>query len=155
MNGKRDVYDIDFTSTTRKAPLKDKIIHCLYGGYGFQVSWVIFGYYLVYFYTDVVGLSATVAGTIMLVARVADCFTDLWIGYMLDNVCYKWGRYRSWALFGVAPLFLLFVGVFTALPTDSTALKIGWAAICYGCFGSIGATFSFILQSTHIEPYLC
>lgn len=146
MNGKRDVYDIDFTSTTRKAPLKDKIIHCLYGGYGFQVSWVIFGYYLVYFYTDVVGLSATVAGTIMLVARVADCFTDLWIGYMLDNVCYKWGRYRSWALFGIAPLFLLFVGVFTALPTDSTALKIGWAAICYGCFGSIGATFSFMPQ---------
>lgn len=146
MDGRRDAYDIDFTSTTRKAPLKDKMIHCLYGGYGFQVSWVIFGYYLVYFYTDVVGLSATVAGTIMLVARFADCFTDLWIGYMLDNVCYRWGRYRSWALFGIAPLFLLFVGVFTALPTDSTALKIGWAAICYGCFGSIGATFSFMPQ---------
>lgn len=118
----------------------------MYGGYSFQVSWVIFGYYLVYFYTDVVGLSATVAGTIMLVARVADCFTDLWIGYMLDNACYRWGRYRSWAIFGIAPLFLLFLGVFTALPTDNEALKIGWAAICYGCFGSIGATFSFMPQ---------
>ena len=52
----------------------------MYGAYSFQVSWVIFGYYLVYFYTDVVGLSATVAGTIMLVARFADCFTDLWVG---------------------------------------------------------------------------
>lgn len=118
----------------------------MYGAYSFQVSWVIFGYYLVYFYTDVVGLSATVAGTIMLVARVADCFTDLWVGYMLDNVCYRWGRYRSWAIFGIAPLFLLFVGVFTALPTDSTGLKIAWAAICYGCFGAIGATFSFMPQ---------
>ena len=118
----------------------------MYGAYSFQVSWVIFGYYLVYFYTDVVGLSATVAGTIMLVARFADCFTDLWVGYMLDNVCYRWGRYRSWAIFGIVPLFLLFVGVFTALPTESTGLKIGWAAICYGCFGSIGATFSFMPQ---------
>lgn len=118
----------------------------MYGAYSFQVSWVIFGYYLVYFYTDVVGLSATVAGTIMLVARVADCFTDLWVGYMLDNVCYRWRRYRSWAIFGIAPLFLLFVGVFTALPTDSTGLKIAWAAICYGCFGAIGATFSFMPQ---------
>lgn len=146
VNEKRDPYDIDFTSTTAKVPWYDKVIHSMYGAYSFQVSWVIFGYYLVYFYTDVVGLSATVAGTIMLVARVADCFTDLWIGYMLDNACYRWGRYRSWALFGIAPLFLLFVGVFTALPTDNTALKIGWAAICYGCFGSIGATFSFMPQ---------
>ena len=118
----------------------------MYGAYSFQVSWAIFGYYLVYFYTDVVGLSGTVAGTIMLVARLADCFTDLWIGYMLDNVCYRWGRYRSWAIFGIAPLFFLFVGVFTALPTESTGLKIAWAAICYGCFGSIGATFSFMPQ---------
>ena len=124
MSQKRDPHDIDFTSTTAKVPWADKIIHSMYGAYSFQVSWVIFGYYLVYFYTDVVGLSATVAGTIMLVARVADCFTDLWVGYMLDNVCYRWGRYRSWAIFGIAPLFLLFVGVFTALPTDSTGLKI-------------------------------
>ncbi len=143
---KKDPYDIDFTSTTAKVPWYDKIIHSMYGAYSFQVSWVIFGYYLVYFYTDVVGLSATVAGTIMLVARFADCFTDLWVGYMLDNVCYRWGRYRSWALFGIAPLFLLFVGVFTALPTENTGLKIAWAAICYGCFGSIGATFSFMPQ---------
>lgn len=146
LNGKRDPYDIDFTSTTAKVPWYDKIIHSMYGAYSFQVSWAIFGYYLVYFYTDVVGLSATVAGTIMLVARFADCFTDLWIGYMLDNVCYRWGRYRSWAIFGIAPLFLLFVGVFTALPTESTGLKIAWAAVCYGCFGSIGATFSFMPQ---------
>lgn len=146
MGKKRDPYEIDFTSTTAKVPWYDKIIHSMYGAYSFQVSWVIFGYYLVYFYTDVVGLSATIAGTIMLVARVADCFTDLWVGYMLDNVCFRWGRYRSWALFGIAPLFLLFVGVFTALPTEYTAVKIGWAAICYGCFGSIGATFSFMPQ---------
>lgn len=146
MREKRDPYDIDFTSTSAKVPWKDKIIHSMYGAYSFQVSWAIFGYYLVYFYTDVVGLSATVAGTIMLVARFADCFTDLWVGYMLDNVCYRWGRYRSWAIFGIAPLFFLFVGVFTALPTESTGLKIAWAAICYGCFGSIGATFSFMPQ---------
>ena len=146
LDGKRDPYDIDFTSTTAKVPWYDKIIHSMYGAYSFNVSWVIFGYYLVYFYTDVVGLSATVSGSIMLFARVADCFTDLWVGYMLDNVCYKWGRYRSWAIFGIIPLFLLFIGVFTALPVESTGLKVAWAAVCYGCFGSIGATFSFMPQ---------
>lgn len=143
---KRNTYEIDFTSTTAKVPWYDKIIHSMYGGYSFQVSWVIFGYYLVYFYTDVVGLSATVAGSIMLFARVADCFTDLWVGYKLDNVCFKWGRYRSWAIFGIVPLFLLFIGVFSVIPTSSTGVRIAWAALCYGCFGSIGATFSFMPQ---------
>lgn len=141
-----DPYDIDFTSTTAKVPWYDKIVHSMYGAYSFNVSWVIFSYFLIYFYTDVVGLSGTAAGTIMLAARVADCFTDLWVGYMMDNVCYKWGRYRSWAIFGIVPLFLLFLGVFTALPTDNVQIKIVWAAVCYGCFGSIGATFSFMPQ---------
>lgn len=143
---KRDSYEIDFTSASAKLSWYDKMIHCMYGAYSFNVSWVIFGYYLVYFYTDVVGLSPVVAGAILLVSRVTDCFTDLLVGYWLDNVCFKWGRYRSWIIFGIAPLFLLFLGVFTALPTENTGLKIAWAGFCYGCFGSIGATLSFMPQ---------
>lgn len=145
-NEQLDPYDIDFTSTTRKVPWYDKIVHSMYGAYSFNVSWIIFGYYLVYFYTDIVGLNPIVAGTIMLFARIFDCFTDLWLGYKMDNVCYRWGRYRSWAIFGIVPLFLLFVGTFTALPTENESLKIAWCAICYGCFGAIGATLSFMPQ---------
>lgn len=59
-----DPYDIDFTSTTAKVPWYDKIVHSMYGAYSFNVSWVIFSYFLIYFYTDVVGLSGTAAGTI-------------------------------------------------------------------------------------------
>lgn len=141
-----DPYNIDFTSTTRKVPWYDKIIHSMYGAYSFNVSWIIFGYYLVYFYTDIVGLNPIIAGTIMLFARVFDCFTDLWMGYKLDNVCYRWGRYRSWCIFGIVPLFVLFVGTFTAIPTENEWLKIAWCAFFYGCFGSIGATLSFMPQ---------
>ena len=38
--------------------------------------------------------------------------------------------------------------MFTALPVEGTGWKIAWAAICYGCFGSIGTTFSFMPQIT-------
>ena len=38
------------------------------------------------------------------------------------------------------------MGVFTALPTESTGVKIAWASVCYGGFGSIGATFPFMPQ---------
>lgn len=145
-NEQLDPYDIDFASTSRKVPWYDKIVHSLYGAYSFNVSWIIFGYYLVYFYTDIVGLNPIIAGTIMLFARIFDCFTDLWLGYKMDNVCYRWGRYRSWAIFGIIPLFILFVGTFTAIPTDSENLKIAWCAFFYGCFGAIGATLSFMPQ---------
>lgn len=137
-------YDIDFTSETDSLCWFDKLVHGLYSGFSFNVSWVIFSYYLVYFYTDVVGLNPVVAGAIMLVARCVDCVTDLMVGYLMDNVCFRWGRYRSWVIFGTAPLLLLFVGVFTALPVQSTGIKIAWAGFCYGCFGSIAATMSFM-----------
>jgi Na+/melibiose symporter-like transporter len=142
--GRKDPYDIDFTSTTASLSWYDKIVHTLYAAYSFNVSWVIFGYYLVYFYTDIVGLSPILAGAILLVSRIADCFTDLLVGYLMDNVCFKWGRYRTWSMLGMIPLLLLFVGVFTALPVESVEVKIAWAGFCYGCFGAIGATLSFM-----------
>lgn len=140
----KNQYDIDFTFTTAKLSWYHKIIHGMYSSYSFNVSWVIFGYYLVYFYTDVVGLSPVVAGAILLVSRFADCFTDLALGYLLDNVNLRFGRYRSWIMIGIIPLFLLFIGVFTALPTENMGIKIAWAGFCYGCFGAVGATISFM-----------
>lgn len=141
----RDKYDIDFTSTTAKLPRADMVIHSAYSSMAFNISWIIFGYYLVYFYTDVVGLSGAVAGIITLCARLFDCVTDLILGYLMDNKCLKWGRYRSWTLLGLPFVTVLFIAVFTNLgPDTSMAAKIAWAGIAYGLFGAVGATLTFL-----------
>ncbi len=140
-----DKYDIDFTSTTAKLPRKDMVIHAAYSSMAFNISWIIFGYYLVYFYTDVVGLSATVAGLITLCARLFDCVTDLLLGYFMDNKCLRWGRYRSWSIIGLPIITVLFIAVFTNLGAGaSMTTKILWAAVSYGLFGAVGATLTFL-----------
>lgn len=143
MQAKKNPYDISFTSTTAKMPLQDKWAYALHSGFGFQVSWVIFSYYLMYFYTDVFGISAALAGILMMAARLFDVFTDACIGFLIDNCHFKWGKYRSWELFGILPLTVTFIMTFTAIDTSSTAIKILWVCLSYGLFGAIGATMEF------------
>ncbi len=140
-----DKYDIDFTSTTAKLPRKDMVIHAAYSSMAFNISWIIFGYYLVYFYTDVVGISATVAGVITLCARLFDVVTDILLGYVMDTYCPRRGRYRSWTMLGLPIITVLFVMVFTNLGEGaSLTAKIIWASISYGLFGAVGATLTFL-----------
>lgn len=140
---KRDKYDIDFVSTTSKIPWADKIAMSLNSGFAFNVTWVIFGYYLMFFYTDIVGISAATAGTIILAARLLDVITDPLIGYLIDNVCMKRGRFRSWMFVGIFPLTLSFVAVFTCIDGFSMGVKLAWAAVAYSIFGAIGATATY------------
>jgi len=55
------------------------------------------------FYTDVFGLAAGTAGTIILVARLWDAFFDPLMGVLADRTHTRWGRFRPWVLFTAAP----------------------------------------------------
>jgi Na+/melibiose symporter-like transporter len=55
------------------------------------------------FYTDVFGLAAATAGTIILVARLWDAFFDPLMGVMADRTHTRWGRFRPWVLFTAVP----------------------------------------------------
>ena len=48
------------------------------------------------FYTDVFGLAAATAGTIILVARLWDAFFDPIMGITADRTHTRWGRFRPW-----------------------------------------------------------
>lgn len=140
---KKNKYDIDFVSTTATLPWVDKIAISLNSGFAFNLGWVIFAYYLMFFYTDVCGISPAVAGTIMLVARLLDVITDPLIGYAIDNVCLKWGRYRSWMFIGILPLVICFVAIFTCINGFTMGAKIAWAGIAYSIYGAVGATATY------------
>lgn len=143
MRTPKDKYDISFTSTTAKMPLKDKWIYGLHSGFAFQVTWVIFTYYLMYFYTDVFGISAALAGVLMMAARLFDVVTDAMIGFLIDNCHFKRGKYRSWEIFGIAPLLITFVMIFTVINTESIVIKVIWVCVSYGLFGAVGATMEY------------
>ena len=54
--------------------------------------------YLLFFYTDVYGLSAEVAAGVFLFARIVDAVTDPIMGFLADRTRTRWGKFRPYVL---------------------------------------------------------
>ena len=89
--------------------------------------------YLMFFYTDVFGLSVAVAAGVMGVARTIDAVTDPLMGMIAERTRSRYGRMRPYILFGALPLGITTVLTFTT-PDLSEAGKIWWAYITYIAF---------------------
>lgn len=48
--------------------------------------------YLMFFYTDVFGITAAAAGTLMLVTKIIDAFADTGMGLIVDRTHTRWGQ---------------------------------------------------------------
>lgn len=86
--------------------------------------------FLLFFYTDVAGLSPSDAGAILLVSRVLDAVNDPIVGVLADRTSSRWGRYRPWILVSAVPLAIALVLCFTAPDLGPTG-KILWAVATY------------------------
>src|SRR5690606_24480023 len=85
---------------------------------------------LLYFYTDVYGITAAAAGTLMLVVRLFDAITDPMMGALADRTKSKHGRYRPWLLWGAIPYGILAVAAFMT-PDVAVGTKLVYAYISY------------------------
>jgi GPH family glycoside/pentoside/hexuronide:cation symporter len=88
------------------------------------------GFWLLFFYTDVYGISAAAAGTIMLIARFWDMAIDPVIGVVSDRTNTRWGKFRPYILFGAVPYAVLAVLTFTT-PDFGEYGKIIYAGATY------------------------
>ncbi|HWO94990.1 MAG TPA: MFS transporter [Bacillus sp. (in: firmicutes)] len=86
--------------------------------------------YLLFFYTDVFGLSAAAAGTMFLVVRIVDALADPFIGTIVDRTNSRFGRFRPYLLFGAFPFAILAILCFTT-PDFSDMGKLIYAYITY------------------------
>lgn len=60
--------------------------------------------YLLFFYTNVYGLSTTAAGVMFLIVRIIDVIWDPLVGMYVDKHDPVWGKYRTYLVFGGLPL---------------------------------------------------
>jgi glucuronide carrier protein len=87
--------------------------------------------FLLVYYTDVAGIGAAAAGTLLLLLRVFNAFTDIAAGRVVDRVhSARWGKFRPFLMFGFVPL-LLSVAVFH-VPDVDPSLKLVYAYCTYG-----------------------
>ncbi|WP_163537972.1 glycoside-pentoside-hexuronide (GPH):cation symporter [Gracilibacillus sp. YIM 98692] len=116
-----------------KAGIKTSIQYGV-GNFGLNLFFMIISSYLLYFYTDVFGISAAAAGTLFLITRILDAVTDVGAGVVVDATKSKWGKFRPYILFGAVPLAVSGVLCFT-VPSFGDIGMLVYAYSTYIFFG--------------------
>lgn len=96
------------------------------------------------FYTDVFGISAAAAGTLFLVVRISDAFTDPMMGIIADRTNTRWGKFRPYVLFSAVPFGVLAFLTFTTPDLGPTG-KLVWAYVTY--------TLMMVVYTVNNLPY--
>jgi GPH family glycoside/pentoside/hexuronide:cation symporter len=82
------------------------------------------------FYTDVFGITAVAAGTLLLVGRFWDAMFDPFMGVVADRTNTRWGKFRPWLLWSAIPFAVIFYLAFTTPHFGSTGRLI-YAYVTY------------------------
>ena len=83
---------------------------------------------LTYFYTTKVGMASATVGTVLLVSKIFDAISDLFMGKIVDKTNAKSGKARPWLLRMIIPVFLACVLLFT-VPASMGAFRYVYALI--------------------------
>ena len=116
-------------TNSSKLSFKEKVGYSL-GDTASHFVWDMVGFWLLFFYTDIYGISAAAAGTIMLIARFWDMAIDPVIGVISDRTNTRWGKFRPYILLGAIPYAVLAVLTFTT-PNFGEWGKILYAGATY------------------------
>ncbi|MBK7215355.1 MAG: MFS transporter [Bacteroidales bacterium] len=139
---------------TDKLKLQEKI------GYGFgdlasSMFWKIFSMYLLFFYTDVVGLPAVAVGTMFLITRIWDTLFDPVVGVIGDRTHSKWGKFRPYLLWFALPFGIIGTLMFVT-PDLSVTGKLVYAYITYSLmmmvYSMINVPYASLLGVMSPEP---
>ena len=90
----------------------------------------VFNIFLLYYYTDIFGLSAAAVGTMFLVTKVVDAASDPIMGLIADRTNSRWGKFRPYLLWAAIPYGLCGYAMF-ANPDFSDTGKLIYAYATY------------------------
>lgn len=110
------------------------------GDFASVLYWQTFMVFLPIFYTDVYGISAAAAGSVILFSRLLDGGVDPVVGMLADRTQTRWGKFRPYLLWVSVPLAVMGVLTFTT-PHFSPPGKLAWA---YGTFMALMILYTAI-----------
>lgn len=128
-----------------KVPMGEKLAYC-FGDPALTLMYTMTTTLLIYFYTNVVGISAGAVGMIMLLSRVFDGFSDVLMGTIIDRTHSKYGKARIWILRLALPYAIAAVLLFTMPPMGDMG-KIIYAFVTYNIMNTV--VYTAISQPFH------
>lgn len=111
-----------------------------FGEVGSQLSWYMVNTYLMIFYTDIVGLTASAVSFIMLVARIWDAIMNPTVGLIADRTRTRWGKFRPYLIVGPPVLAIFNILTFTVFPVEGVTKVI----LCLIAYIGVGMAYSAI-----------
>mgnify|MGYP000957828270 FL=1 len=129
-----------------KISFKEKLAYGI-GDFGCNMVYANLAAFLTYFYTDIVGISGAIIGSVILFSRIFDGFSDIVMGFVLDNTKHKYGKARPWVLRAAIPLAVTFVLLFSKPGFSETGTAI-YLFIMYNLVTTIFYTMYFIPHAT-------
>lgn len=117
-----------------KLTLKGKVSYGL-GAVGKDMVYMLSASYVLYYFQDVMGVSAIAMGIILMAARVFDAFNDPIMGVLVAKTKTRWGKFRPWLLIGTLTNAVILVVMFSAPPELDGPGLVAYAAIFYVLWG--------------------
>lgn len=113
---------------------KEKAAYGL-GAVGKDMVYMLSASYVLYYYQDILGVSAFAMGIILLVARIFDAFNDPIMGVIVAKTKTRWGKFRPWLLIGTVTNAVMLYLLYAAPPSLSGNGVVIYAAVFYILWG--------------------
>ena len=120
---------------TKKLSGKEKTSYGL-AAVGKDLCYMLSASYVLYYFQDIMGVSAAAMGVILLVARVFDAFNDPIMGIITAKTKTRWGKFRPWLFIGTVLNAVILYVMFSAPPSMSPSGLTAYAAVFYILWGT-------------------
>ncbi len=99
------------------------------GAVGKDMVYALSASYAMYFYQDVLGLSATFVGLILMIARIFDAVNDPFMGVLVAKTHTRWGRFRPWLFSGSVLNAVVLYALFAAPDLEQAGLMVYFTVV--------------------------
>ena len=99
------------------------------GAVGKDMVYALSASYVMYYYQDVLGLSASFVGLVLMAARLFDAFNDPLMGILVARTRTRWGRFRPWIVSGTVLNALVLYALFAAPALDGAAMMVYFSVV--------------------------
>ncbi len=117
-----------------KLSLKEKASYGL-AAVGKDMVYMLSASYILYYYQDILGVSAIAMGVILMAARIFDAFNDPIMGIVVAKTKTRFGRFRPWLFIGTILNAVILYIMFAVPPTLDGKGLVAYAAVIYILWG--------------------